>query len=128
LRYIESLAFQNALQLEYLNLQNELLQNESLVIEFQNQTLDGFTSIWNIYLNYEFNVKIIQSSLKPTFYKNLSTLVYLNSINLIYFSDRIDCNLTLSFMRFNLHLNLSTDGDVSRFVDTCYKFSLILRY
>jgi Leucine-rich repeat (LRR) protein len=131
LRYIESMTFQNAAQLEYLSLQNEL-ENNSMLIEFQNQTFRGLSSIRYIYLNYETlseqNVRIIENSLRPTVYKRIFSGVYLNSINLIYFSSRINCSLTLGFIRINLHLNLSTDADVSRFIDFCYNYSFVFHF
>jgi hypothetical protein len=49
-------------------------------------------------------------------YRVISGIVYFNSINLLTPNDNYDCNLTLSFLRYNILYNLRSDLDFSNYI------------
>jgi Leucine-rich repeat (LRR) protein len=122
LKRIEKMAFQS------LSLMTDLYLQNGTIIEFQEEAFYGLQSIKNIFINLNYldssNVLMIQQSLKPMFYKNLLDIDYYKSINFVYFTEIINCSLTLNFIKHKLHLNLSTDADVQDFLDYCHEYRL----
>lgn len=125
IKYIEELSFQNLAMLTDLYL---IGNNDQLALDSQNWY--GVKMIKIVYFNKEYffsnlsvsNVQAILESFKLNVVRNLTTYVYLNSIDLIFRpAEKFQqyCDLSLSLMRNNLHLNLHTDDDAKFFLSIC---------
>ena len=149
LEHIQSHLFEDLFNLVYLNLNSNklrLIENFSfknlnvlriLILQFnfdvtlENQSFIGLTEIRKLYLssrnliNNSVNSLNAITALKPQFYKEVLGRHYYFSVNLLYTESDIDCELTLKFIRCNLHLMLEKDKEVKDYLGLCKNYSLV---
>ena len=107
------------------NLKFLYIYQNSPKINITNGTFYGLNSINSIYLSKSilnsFTSSIFIDLLKQK-NKNQSTNIlnvdYFKSLNLISFNET-DCNLTLYFIRENVHFNLRTENDWHQYISNC---------
>lgn len=124
---------------EFFFLSQQVLENVHLsqysMLHINNASLVRLDSVVNIYFNISFyksqsNIQNTLDSLEATLFKNMTSLIYYKSLNIILEpDDQIDydieyCMLVLKFIKFKLHLNLNTDKSVATYLSNCLSTSL----
>ena len=106
---------------------NELhLNNNSQYLTFENQSLSSILNIGNIYLNIDVIERykcFFMHSIERVIRRNVaSRYIFYKSINLLTTLDDenyLNCDLTLEFLQFNVHLNLKTDDANEDYYEKC---------
>ncbi len=105
-----------------------LFLNDNNYIPLTNRTLLGLKSIKNIYLSSNLflsqsNIMSIIKSLQLNQKRAIYPIIYYDAIYMISVGNfsytRELCDLTLFFIKHNLHLNLRTADDITRFLEDC---------
>lgn len=122
LKYIQNYLFKNQINLLALHLQS------NLDLTFNFKSLSSLILIKNIYVSYETltnkdNRIFISKFLDLTINRNLNGVIFYNSINILMDNVQVDCNLTLFFIRKNIHLNFKNDHDFTNFWKNCHLFN-----
>ena len=102
----------------------------SACLSFYASSLSGFDSIQSIYLSKDLLVNDLNADIfiKMADYKNrinnkiIVDRLYFKSFNLISFNET-DCDLTIKFIRYNIHFNLKTEYDFSNYASLCENIS-----
>jgi Leucine-rich repeat (LRR) protein len=125
IRFIQSFALNSLLNLRNLHL-NE--NDESLLIE-SNSSFSHLDSIQNVYLsksilfNSDTNVKVflnLFAQKQKQVNKSVLGISFYKSLFLISdYSSQYDCNLTLFFIRRNIHFNFRTESNIFDYFDQC---------
>lgn len=121
LKLINYDSFTSLNQLVYLDMSNNRF------IQLAEMSLRGLSSIKDVFVSFEQlkNSKQNQLSIQSLVQnkqqlRNINNVSYYKSIYVNYDEDRVDCLLTLQFLRFNLQLKLKSDYDFNLFMFNCH--------